>query len=160
RLFETEGWASAATVYEATGEAVAVAFNAGNLTAVARAFRERFGSLEIVIVADDDYITAGNPGRKKGFEAARAGGAKVTIPRFHNLQSRGNKDTDFNDLARLEGLEETRRQLFNAQELPEAVFTDAEGVVETLSTKPALSDIENAIAAIASVEGPQRRQFL
>ena len=61
-----EGFATAATVHEATGSAVAVAFNANNLKPVAIALRAKFPSLEMVICADDDHLTEGNPGITKG----------------------------------------------------------------------------------------------
>ena len=54
-LYVAEGFATAATVHEATGSAVAVAFNANNLKPVAIALRAKFPNLEIVICADDDH---------------------------------------------------------------------------------------------------------
>ena len=47
------------------GHAVAIAFDCGNLLPVATAMRTRFPSARIVIAADDDYRTAGNPGLTK-----------------------------------------------------------------------------------------------
>ena len=49
-----EGYATGASIHEATGTAVAVAFNAGNLLAVAGALRSRFPDLRLIICADDD----------------------------------------------------------------------------------------------------------
>src|SRR5262249_27530129 len=49
-----EGFATAASVHEATGYAVAVAFNAGNLLAVALALRDKLPAARIVICADND----------------------------------------------------------------------------------------------------------
>lgn len=49
-----EGYATGASVHEATGCAVAVAFNAGNLEAVAKALRAKFPQARIVICADND----------------------------------------------------------------------------------------------------------
>jgi phage/plasmid primase-like uncharacterized protein len=114
KLFIAEGWATAATVHEAIGEAVAIAFDAANLVPVAKALRRKFGCLELVVCSDDDYRTQGNPGQRKASEAAQALGTRVAvaIPRFPNAQSRG---TDFNDLARLEGLEAVRHQLAAAK---------------------------------------------
>jgi putative DNA primase/helicase len=40
RLYLCEGYATGATIHEATGAAVAVAFHAGNLKAVAKILRE------------------------------------------------------------------------------------------------------------------------
>ena len=60
-----EGFATAATIHEATGDPVAVAFNCGNLEAVARAVRGRFPTAKVILCADDDARTEGNPGLTK-----------------------------------------------------------------------------------------------
>lgn len=95
-----EGYATGASIHEATGQAVAVAFNAGNLQAVAVALRAKYPCLTITIASDDDWKTAGNPGLAAARQAALAVGGKVAVPDFTGLP-RGDKDTDFNDLHRL-----------------------------------------------------------
>lgn len=50
----TEGYATGASLYEATGLPVAVAFDAGNLGPVAEALRKRYKLLRILLCADDD----------------------------------------------------------------------------------------------------------
>lgn len=55
-LLICEGYATAATLHEATGLPVAVAFNAGNLLPVAQALRKRYQQTSILICADDDYL--------------------------------------------------------------------------------------------------------
>ncbi len=77
-----EGFATAATIHEATGFPTAAAFNAGNLLAVARALREKFPGLPLVLCADDDRHTPGNPGLTKATEAARAVGGLLAVPQF------------------------------------------------------------------------------
>lgn len=77
-----EGYATAASVYQATGYATAVAFDAGNLAPVACALRNKFPSLRLVICADDDRDTPGNPGRSNALAAARAANAIVATPQF------------------------------------------------------------------------------
>ena len=54
-LLVAEGYATAATLYEATGLPVAVAFDAGNLEPVAKALREKFPNAAITICADNDH---------------------------------------------------------------------------------------------------------
>lgn len=81
-LLLCEGYATAATVFAATGEATAVAFNAGNLPTVARALRSKFPHIKIVVCADDDAGTPGNPGVTKATEAARAVRGVVAVPRL------------------------------------------------------------------------------
>lgn len=82
RLLLCEGMATGATLHQATGCAVAVAFNCGNLPAVARALRAKFPVARIVVCADDDSRTPGNPGLTRAREAARAVGGFVAVPRF------------------------------------------------------------------------------
>lgn len=92
-----EGFATGASINEATGLPVAVAFNAGNLAPVAQAMRDRFPELPIIVCADDDYLTEGNTGIAKANEAAQSVGGCVAIPQFG--ENRPEKATDFNDLA-------------------------------------------------------------
>jgi putative DNA primase/helicase len=77
-----EGFATAATIHEATGYPVAVAFNAGNLGPVAKAMRKRFPAVPLIVCADDDRFTPGNPGMAKATEAARSVGGLLAIPDF------------------------------------------------------------------------------
>ena len=98
-----EGYATGATIHEATGYPVAVAFSAGNLEPVARALREKFPDLRLIICADDDVATEGNPGVTKATEAARSVGGLVAIPDFGTDRPEGA--TDFNDMVVLRGAE-------------------------------------------------------
>ncbi len=77
-----EGYATGATIYQATGHATAVAFDAGNLLPVAEALRAKFPRLALVIAADNDTETPGNPGLTAATAAARAVGAVVALPQF------------------------------------------------------------------------------
>jgi putative DNA primase/helicase len=85
-----EGLATAASIHEATECAVAATFNAGNLEPVAVALRdklrEKYGDELIIICADDDNRTTGNPGLAKATEAALAVGisARLAVPDFGN----------------------------------------------------------------------------
>lgn len=81
-LLLAEGYATAATLYEATGHATACAFNAGNLLPVACALRAKFPYLRIIVCADNDTQTPGNPGLTKALEAARAVRGWVAAPTF------------------------------------------------------------------------------
>ena len=82
KLLLAEGYATAATLHEATGAAVAVCFNCGNLEAVARAIRVKFPRLQLIVVADNDCATPGNPGLTKARKAALATGALLAVPTF------------------------------------------------------------------------------
>ena len=62
-LLIAEGYATATSLHLATGYACLVAFNAGNLKAVAVMARERYAKREIILCADNDTETQGNPGK-------------------------------------------------------------------------------------------------
>jgi putative DNA primase/helicase len=102
-LIVCEGFATGASIHEATGDAVAVAFNAGNLREVAQALHSKYPRLRLILAADDDAFTDGNPGITKASEAARAVGGDLTKPDFG--EQRSAAETDFNDLHQRAGLE-------------------------------------------------------
>ena len=81
-LLICEGYATGATIRLATGAAVAVAFNAGNLLPVAKALRAKFPHLRLVIAADNDRTTPGNPGVREAMRAAKAVGGRIAVPSF------------------------------------------------------------------------------
>ena len=81
-LLLAEGMATACTLHQATGAAVAVCFNCGNLLPVARALRDKYPRLRIVVCADNDVATPGNPGLTHGRAAALAVDGYLAVPRF------------------------------------------------------------------------------
>lgn len=125
-LILCEGFATGASIHEATGHAVACAMNAGNLLEVAQALHGKYPNLRLILAADDDAFTDGNPGITKATEAAQAVGALLAVPRFTG--ERGEKETDFNDLAQREGLDAVRQCI------------DAAAPVDTGPVFPALDD--------------------
>jgi putative DNA primase/helicase len=108
-----EGFATGASLREATGLPVVVAFHAGNLEAVALAMRRDFPGLELILCADDDAGTAGNPGLRKAEEAARAVSGRLAVPDFGPDRPEGV--SDFNDLLAHCGPEALRRAVDNAR---------------------------------------------
>lgn len=132
-LYIVEGFATGATIHEASGLAVAVTFNAGNLEPVAQAMRAKFPALPLIVCADDDYwqecaeckqqttvltpycIHCGkahrknNTGLTKAEAAALAVGGNLIKPEFGT--ERDEQDTDFNDMARRYGLDAVRQHL-------------------------------------------------
>lgn len=91
RLFVAEGYSTAASIYEATGTPIAVAFDAGNIFPVCSSLKNLYPSVEIVICADDDKHGEVNTGMMKAKRAADTLGLRVIAP-----QTNG---TDFNDMA-------------------------------------------------------------
>lgn len=131
-LLICEGYSTGASLHEATGHAVAVAFDAGNLKSVAEALRAKYPALRLIICADNDQWGETNTGVIKGTEAARSVGGWLTIA---NIRDTTGKPTDFNDLHQLEGIEETRRQVETAT----AVLLSSDTVIPE-SAKPSNND--------------------
>jgi len=122
-----EGYATGATIAEATGWTVLCAMDTSQLAAVAVKVRNALPEALLVVAADDDWKRDDNPGVKAARKAAEKANGVVVIPQFP--ESRGEKDTDWNDLALRVGLEEARRQLRGAIEAGEPV-EEVEGSVE------------------------------
>ena len=107
-----EGLATGLTIRAATGRRfpVFVAFDAGNLLPVAALLRGLCPDSPLLVCADDDWQTQGNPGRSKARAVTRAvSAAHHVYPVFSG--DRGGRMTDFNDLQVAEGLDAVARQL-------------------------------------------------
>lgn len=118
-IYICEGYATAATIYNATtsdilnfSKVAVVAFDAGNLYAVTEAIRQRYPDVEIVICADNDAYGPKNTGLLKAQNAAKHFNAKVVFPEFKDTSS---KPTDFNDLLILEGEEVVINRIMNSE---------------------------------------------
>lgn len=110
-VFICEGYATGATIHQATKQGVIVAFNAGNLSPVITALKAQgLDHLNIIIVADNDRLNPVNTGLVKGEECGRQHKLSCIYPTFTEQQ----KGSDFNDLACLAGFDVTRRCLINA----------------------------------------------
>ncbi len=81
-LVIAEGYSTGASIYQAAGYPVAVAFDAGNLLAAGRGLRARYPQAQLVFAADDDRDTDGNPGITKAQAAAAELGGVVVWPVF------------------------------------------------------------------------------
>ena len=99
-----EGYATAATCHEATGYATVMAGDCGNLRAVYDALRALYPGRLIILAADNDRFTPGNPGLSKAKEirgATKDVHLTICLPMFAEDSTAG---TDFNDLAAQDGL--------------------------------------------------------
>lgn len=165
-LLIAEGYATGTSLHLATGYAVLIAFNAGNLEAVARTARARYPDREIFLCADNDCESAKpdgtpwNPGKEAAFRAAQAVGGKLAVCPAHD-----GKATDFNDLHRLRSLEAVRAVVEAARKqdtecpMPEGFFLVAEGKragLYKLETKPDGEMNEIRIGPPLSVKGMTR----
>lgn len=131
KLCIAEGFATGATIHEAMGYPVVVAFNAGNLLLVAKAMRAKFPHLSMIVCADDDSATPGNPGLSKATEAAQSIDGKLAIPNFGNNRPGGA--TDFNDMAALCGAEAVVRAIATAS-APAKDGQQTDGISSTSSS--------------------------
>lgn len=111
-----EGYATAASLHEATQIPTVVAFDAGNLLPVTQAIKKTYPKAKILICADDDYLTPGNPGVLAAQAAAHSvSGSAHLVPVFAAERPAEKKGaTDFNDLQALEGRHTVRAQVESA----------------------------------------------
>lgn len=88
-LLAAEGYATAASIHQATGYPVAVAFDAGNLVHVSKTLRQLYPSALLVLCGDDDLATFAargfNPGRSKAEACARAVRGLAVFPQFQTV---------------------------------------------------------------------------
>ena len=139
-----EGYATAASLHEATGLPVAAAFDSGNLLPVAKALRQKYPKAEILIAGDNDHSLLAKPphknvGEEKAAKAARAIGAHYIVPALSDRQKEGGL-TDFNDLAVDQGHKALRsviKQAFKEQrqDQKQGLQKDKEPEQETVSRK-------------------------
>src|SRR6266496_5503173 len=84
-LVIVEDYATGASINEATGFATVCAMYCTNLRAVAEALRAKWPTREIIVAADNDQFTDGNPGLTKATEAALAIDARISVPSMHSF---------------------------------------------------------------------------
>lgn len=118
-LLICEGYATAASLRQATGYSVAYAFSANNLAKAGKDIRRKYAGVRLLFCADDDYQTKGNPGCAAAAAAtAEIENAAWCKPDFSDDAGAdlrdGKKLTDFNDLAVLTGVPLTLADQVNA----------------------------------------------
>lgn len=118
-IFLVEGYATGASVHEATCKPVVIAFDCGNLLPVIENLYKGYPEVKITILADDDKETKDrqgnliNPGRKAAEEASKNFGCDFILPKFpmdFRLPN-GKIPTDFNDIHVHFGLDNLKQQL-------------------------------------------------
>ena len=124
-----EGYATAASLHEATGHPAVCAFNAGNLKPVAEALREKYPKAEIVIAADDDRAKGHTAGLSKAMEAAHAVGGASALPPF-TAEERSKGMTDYNDFARARGKEAVAEAIKPALDRARSFSAEKDGGAE------------------------------
>ena len=109
-IFIGEGFATCASIHQATGFTTLVAFDCGNLAKVAKSAKEMFLGSRIVICADNDQFSEGNAGVTKGRAAAQLVFGEIVYPNFAESDL-SSKPTDFNDLHVLQGIDAVKEQI-------------------------------------------------
>jgi phage/plasmid primase-like uncharacterized protein len=145
-----EGYATAASLREATGLTAAVACDCANLRPVGEALRKKYPTATLVFCADDDAWTAGNPGAAKAKDAAQAVGGKIALPRFSGPRMQGQ--TDFNDLVRAEGLEAVRRVIEEALLGPVLAISNPKTIANRIDELAELDAVSYGRAKTAAAE--------
>jgi phage/plasmid primase-like uncharacterized protein len=108
-----EGLATMLSVHAATGVPVVAGLSCHNLPKVAKLLREQYPQADLVVLAD-----RGN-GQEHAERAAREAGARFAVPAFASHEHiDGNEPTDFNDLARLRGLDAVTQAVASASVIP------------------------------------------
>lgn len=98
-----EGFATGASLHEATGLSVVLAFSAGNLTPVAEQLRQQLPTATIVVCGDNDLSGTGQRAAREAAEAVNGG---VALPE--------EQGQDFNDVHAQGGLDAVRVCVKNA----------------------------------------------
>ena len=134
-VYICEGYATGATIHEATGQLVVVAFDAGNIPPVIESLIKTYRA-RLVVCADNDLWSSqkiGNTGAKLAEEVRYRFNLRTILPNFEGWETK-DKPTDFNDLLTVAGLPEVVSQL--------GVFR---GGQEELSAPPAVPKIQSLI---------------
>jgi phage/plasmid primase-like uncharacterized protein len=112
-----------------------VAFNAGNLLAVAKAYRAADPSRPIVIAGDNDHhlprraVPLPNVGKEKAEAAAAAVGGVAALPSFPP----DDRSSDWNDLARRQGHEPVAAAVRGALDHLQRLSTDRVQMAATVA---------------------------
>lgn len=113
-LLICEGYATGASIHEATGKGVIVAVDAGNLENVGLALRERYPDKIIAYMADDDIAKATDGKKNVGLFSAEAASeltkGVVIYPQLTASEIKDGK-SDFNDIHKSRGIAELKAQL-------------------------------------------------
>lgn len=120
-IFVTEGYSTARSIHEATGNTVYVCFSAGNIYEVTGYVKSKHSQSSIIIAGDDDTSTSANAGRTKAEQAADGLGVSVTFP------PQGGDFNDYHVKYSIDALKELLRPKINKEDIyvkPEKVIDD------------------------------------
>lgn len=162
------GYATAASIRQATGWTVVVAFDDGNMLPVVESLYAQHPDAMYMICADDDYSKPVNSGVISATKAAQHCGGRVVVPEFAANSERGS---DWNDLHVLagkvvdvrgeprNGLDEVKKQLLAATQKACETPAPPESSATILSLESALKRFALAMPD-AKVWDYERKQLL
>ena len=125
-LVLVEGFATGATIHEATGYTILISFNANNMQPVAEKIRMKYPGRPLIICGDNDQWTTKadgtpwNPGKEKVLSIAWKFNLKVAIAQCKDTKG---KFTDYNDLHQIEGIEAVKKQI-EAAKYPQEILLE------------------------------------
>lgn len=83
-----EGYATGASIYEATAIVVVIVFNSGNMDKVAKEFRKKYPQNPFIYFADDDsHSNPPDAGLKAANKAVAATGGIIVLPEFKTVET-------------------------------------------------------------------------
>ncbi|EOH3508480.1 toprim domain-containing protein, partial [Campylobacter jejuni] len=145
-VYICEGFATSASVYEATKSPTIMGVDAGNLEIIVTSIKEKYPKMNIIIAGDNDVKKELNGNKNVGKTTAlgikeKYPEVKVVLPNFTNEEAQKGL-SDFNDLMKSRGLEEIKKQLkeqIAKQLIVEKATTKAldknKGINKEISTK-------------------------
>jgi len=139
-----EGYATGATVHEATGYTTIVAFSAGNIPNIIKRVKELYPTQEIIICADNDHETKlkngipSNTGIIKATEASKLIGCKVVYPDF---TTDDHKLNDFNDYYKKHGIIKTKNRILGVDETPSEAAKGIRNPPKDIDSQPLGGDL-------------------
>lgn len=115
-ILYAEGYATAASLHQATGIPVVMTVDAGNMVTVSRNLKALYPDTAHIILGEDDFTKTDNKGLNKAREAAAAIDGTYIIPQFTESEraqafAGTGSFSDFNDIHSSRGLDAVRDQL-------------------------------------------------
>ena len=131
-IYITEGYATGASVFMASGKTTLAAFDLGNIINVVKKVLDTYPEANIVIAADNDHSKKVN-GKPQNAGIEKAKQIKSLYPKIDYrfpqfVNPEGN--TDFNDLYLSEGLDEVKAQLLEIKVIKENPVTEHKNTIE------------------------------
>ncbi len=107
----SEGYSTSASIHQSTGFPVVVCGDAGNLLAVAKTYRAKYPTKQLLIAADNDLGKDKNTGLKAAQNASQVVSGLLVVPDFTASEIAsweeyhdGKAPSDFNDLRIIRGI--------------------------------------------------------